>query len=1522
MVRRVAPSATHVAVAALVIGCIAAPAVRASAVVDNPFHPVSPAITRIALSSGGAGGQAVARGSAQSPAVAGDRRLTRTGVQPFGLAAVTWRGSLTSRINVTIRVHDQGEWSRWHSLDMREQIPDAASRDARIARVQQGTEPLLTSGYADGVDVRIRTAASTAVVSDVQLLLINGKPTAADALASSATPPVAALARPGAAVTGPAQPTIISRAGWGADETWRRGMPSYSDTIKIGFVHHTVTATDYSRAEAPAQVRAVYAYDTKGLGISDLGYNYMVDRFGTIYEGRAGGVDQPVIGAHTAGFNENSFAVAVLGDYQHNKLPKAAAEPIVRAISAVAGWKLALFHVDPMAPVNLVSNGLYGTSKYEAGEVAKMPYSLIGHGDIGKTQCPGAYLRPYLPQIRTRARDVQGAVLWQPRPSTVEWDYKRAPTTGVPAAGTGVEMSVRASVATDYVVKVLSPCSDSPIATQSGRLAADTAETVRWNGLTAEGNAALPGDYDVIVTAVGDLADVMPAAVTQVRIAPTDTSPRGPCARVYQFGTDDVVATTVAASTEKWPAATTAIIYNSSQAESTAGMIAATAAARAGAALLPVGKTSVPYRTIKQIKAAGITSAVVIARTGMVGPAAETQLRAAGITAVQRIIHATTPRLALAVAKTYWPTAASAVVVAADDPPQSVVQAASLAVRRGLPMLVVDSSSVVARKSSPAVTQSSAPTASKSQSPTRVGPTTKKPTTATTASATKKPTATKTSKKPTAKKPTSSKRTTARKPTSKKPTSRKPSTRKPTTSKPTSTKPTSKRPSTTATTKKPTATKTSATASSSSSATSSPAPWLLAPEYVALLATWGGPSIQAVTMNSSAATVFASAVSRSTVTRAAAADRLSIATLRALSAADRPRIAVVGAAGDGPRWYPAAVMWGAPVMVMNAKPSLQFLQWLAASPAVNEVRYFGPAGSISDRGYTSVVAALAAADTPTPTPTQTATPTPSPTSTTSPSPTSTTSPSPTSTTSPSDSTVPAAFTVRGRGFGHGVGMSQYGAQAQALDGRTATQIIEFYYTGSDVKPLRDDQVIAVNILHRVTRFNLQLRQVDDSPQIPVDDPGAVGDFVTSTRSKLSQAGARYRFDVGGTASKPLVVVTQIDSKGRQTEFIAAGGIDIHWGGTRNPERAGSTPAYADVAGPGEGMRDGYGRYRYGNLRVTAVRYDDNGTMRTSLEVANNVRIHDEYLRGIGEVPASWQPAALQAQVIASRGFALAAARSSVKYTCGCQLYDGTSSQVFAGWMREVGYSSSSNLARAAQLGIAAPGRVIAGTPAPSATSATPTATKSPTASSSASASSSTSPKPTASSSTAKPTGTATSATPTPTPTPTPTKTNTPTPSWSPTAELPLPSNIFGRKWAQAVIATSTSLTHGKAATVDGKAITTYFYSASGGRTENSEDIWGGKLSYARSIADPWSLDDVVPDYIRDWRVTVSQKEMSSFFGLTDVASVSIGDKTQGGAAITLIARSSGGRTSTRKGTDLRRTFDLRSRWLTSIKPRE
>lgn len=111
------------------------------------------------------------------------------------------------------------------------------------------------------------------------------------------------------------RPAIITRAGWGADESLRDPDFEYTGPVREVFVHHTASATAYDCADAPRVIRAIYQYHVQTNGWRDIGYNFLVDRCGTVYEGRAGGADLPVHGAHTLGFNTDSAGVAAIGTY-------------------------------------------------------------------------------------------------------------------------------------------------------------------------------------------------------------------------------------------------------------------------------------------------------------------------------------------------------------------------------------------------------------------------------------------------------------------------------------------------------------------------------------------------------------------------------------------------------------------------------------------------------------------------------------------------------------------------------------------------------------------------------------------------------------------------------------------------------------------------------------------------------------------------------------------------------------------------------------------------------------------------------------------------------------------------------------------------------------------------------------------------------------------------------------------------------------------------------------------------------
>ena len=148
------------------------------------------------------------------------------------------------------------------------------------------------------------------------------------------------------------EPQIYSRAQWGADERMRdKGSLHYYE-VHAGFVHHTVNANNYTRDEVPGIIRSIYAYHTQSRGWSDIGYNFLVDRFGRIWEGRYGGVDRAVVGAHTLGLQR--LLVRDVGDRQLRD--RAAAEgdgPGVRRpvrLEALAARRHRRLHASGSAP--------------------------------------------------------------------------------------------------------------------------------------------------------------------------------------------------------------------------------------------------------------------------------------------------------------------------------------------------------------------------------------------------------------------------------------------------------------------------------------------------------------------------------------------------------------------------------------------------------------------------------------------------------------------------------------------------------------------------------------------------------------------------------------------------------------------------------------------------------------------------------------------------------------------------------------------------------------------------------------------------------------------------------------------------------------------------------------------------------------------------------------------------------------------------------------------------------------------
>lgn len=201
-------------------------------------------------------------------------------------------------------------------------------------------------------------------------------------------------------------PAVIPRSGWQADEEIRREAPSYAPTLQFALVHHTVNANNYTCAQSAAIVRGIEVYHVKGNGWNDIGYNLLVDRCGQVFEGRYGGIDRNVIGAHSQGFNTGSVGVALIGTYQTAGPTTAERQALVDVLA----WRLDVAHIDPLSFVNHISGG---NSKYGAGIPVNLR-AISGHRDTYFTDCPGDALYKLIPSIAQQVAQTGGPKLYAP----------------------------------------------------------------------------------------------------------------------------------------------------------------------------------------------------------------------------------------------------------------------------------------------------------------------------------------------------------------------------------------------------------------------------------------------------------------------------------------------------------------------------------------------------------------------------------------------------------------------------------------------------------------------------------------------------------------------------------------------------------------------------------------------------------------------------------------------------------------------------------------------------------------------------------------------------------------------------------------------------------------------------------------------------------------------------------------------------------------------------------------------------
>ncbi|WP_084104983.1 SpoIID/LytB domain-containing protein [Demequina sp. NBRC 110056] len=411
--------------------------------------------------------------------------------------------------------------------------------------------------------------------------------------------------------------------------------------------------------------------------------------------------------------------------------------------------------------------------------------------------------------------------------------------------------------------------------------------------------------------------------------------------------------------------------------------------------------------------------------------------------------------------------------------------------------------------------------------------------------------------------------------------------------------------------------------------------------------------------------------------------------------------------------------------------------------------------------------------------------------------------------------VPSSFTIKGAGYGHGVGMSQYGAQAMALEGYGAGTILEKYYKGTDVTTVAAQQDIKVEVYGSGNDWKDSVTVVVRSPGSDSTDDGqwVMRFYNTGSTSAHTTWTGKNNEKLHITRSGTSVTVERDGG----TKVTATKDVSLQWEATSYYQPTSSEEPYVDIY-DGNGaseIRGTHGKYRHGKLLISVP--------QSRIIIANELKLNTEYLYGIAEMPSSWDHDALQAQAIVARGYAIKQ-MSNYSANCNCHIYDDTRDQNFTGWNKE---NEGTNA-------------------------------------------------------------------------------------------------YYGKRWVAAVDATNSSGGANGKVLKSGNAIAnTYYFSSSGGQTENSEDIWSSALPYLRSVDDPWSESSINPN--RSWAMSLSQAKAKSVFGLPDVVSIKVTARTAGGsdaAATKVTATSSSGKTSSITGPESIRSklASGKSPWLWSFTP--
>ena len=411
-------------------------------------------------------------------------------VDRFFVAGFTWTGGadLPDGVRIYLRVRENGSWSPWYLSE--------AADSGRDDRATPGTGEFVTGGadaiqasvvgsslpaglklalvpsrpqgeeVLDADDLKTTEAAPTPVIEDASAAENRGTqvdpaamalpaspvPVTQPAAASVAAPATVPVVAPAATTANGLPVAVTTRAEWGANASYMSWDPEYARAGHV-VVHHTAGTNSYSAGQSASIVRGIYYYHAVVLDWGDIGYNFLVDKFGTVFEGRSGSVAAPAgrmsIGAHARGVNTGTMGISMMGDYS----TVSPSDAQLSSVGKMAGWFLKRAGISDVT--GWAGLHVWTTERYQAGSTISMP-RILGHRDVGYTTCPGNVGYSKLGTIRAIAK-AQGS---SPQggssgaPSTVPQDHPGAVALRsalgangwIGAATSGVQASTKGGV--------------------------------------------------------------------------------------------------------------------------------------------------------------------------------------------------------------------------------------------------------------------------------------------------------------------------------------------------------------------------------------------------------------------------------------------------------------------------------------------------------------------------------------------------------------------------------------------------------------------------------------------------------------------------------------------------------------------------------------------------------------------------------------------------------------------------------------------------------------------------------------------------------------------------------------------------------------------------------------------------------------------------------------------------------------------------------------------------------------------